>query len=108
MAFVRMDPEIQEIGALLEECARSVDGCAVLHKPTVNDGPYRWELQRCGSAGWIGTVSLDGSDIHRMMVMSRADRRAYLCSKFSDALASRQVARPSILQSHSFWAEPRS
>lgn len=87
MAFVRMDWEIQEIGALLEECARSSDDCVVLHKPTVNDGPYLWELHRRGSAGWIGTVSLDASDIHRMMVMSEADRRAFLRSKFNNALA---------------------
>jgi hypothetical protein len=83
-----MDQEIQEIGAQLDECARSRDGCCVLHKPTVNDGPYRWELHRCGSAGWIGTVSLDGSDINRMMVMSEADRRAFLCFKFNDVLAT--------------------
>ncbi|MFP5206147.1 MAG: hypothetical protein ACLGSH_12390 [Acidobacteriota bacterium] len=87
MAFVRMDQEIQEIGALFEECARSSDGCVVLHKPTVNDGPYRWELHKRGSAGWFGTISLDGSDIHRMMVMSESDRRAFLCSKFNDAFA---------------------
>ncbi len=88
MAFVRMDQEIQEIGALFEKYAGSADGCVVLHKPTVNDGPYRWEVHKRGSAGWIGTVSLDGSDIHRMMVMSEGDRREFLSSKFKDALAT--------------------
>jgi hypothetical protein len=88
-----MDREIQEIGALFEECARSSDGCVVLRKPTVNDGPYRWELHRRGSTGWIGTVSLDGSDIHRMMVMSEADRRAFLSSKFNDAFAGGRLVQ---------------
>lgn len=88
MAFVRMDREIREIHALLEKCARSGDDCVVLHKPTVNDGSYRWELHRRGSAGWIGTVLLDGSDIHRMMVMSEADRRAFLCWKSNDECAA--------------------
>lgn len=88
MAFVTVDWEIQEIGALFEKCAMSSDGCVVLYKPTVCDGPYRWELHRRGSAGWVGTVSLDGSDIHRMMVMSEAVRRAFLCFKFNDALAT--------------------
>ena len=88
MAFVRMDQQIQEISVFYEECAKKVHDCVVRYNQTVNDGPYRWDLQRSGLAGWIGTVSLDGGDIHRMMVMSEADRRAFLCSKFNDAFAA--------------------
>lgn len=95
MAFVRMDQEIQDIGAQLDDFARSRDSWRVLHKPTVSEGPYRWEFQRCGLTGWIGTVSLDGSDIHQMMAMSEADRRAFLCSKFIDAFAT--YALPDLL-----------